>query len=35
VHLVMRTVNDLYFVLHVSEFLISPLSLLKGVAGKG
>jgi len=31
VHLVMRTVNDLYFVLHVSEFLISPLSLLKGV----
>jgi len=31
VHLVMRTVNDLYFVLHVSEFYISPLSLLKGV----
>ncbi len=31
VQLVMRTVNELYFVLHVSTFFISPLSLLKGL----
>ena len=29
--LVMRTVNDLYFVLHVSEFFIMPMSLAKGL----
>jgi len=31
VQLVMRTVNDLYFVLHVSEFFITPMSLAKGI----
>jgi len=31
IELVLRTINDLYFVLTVSDFLISPLSLLKGV----
>ncbi len=31
VHLVLRTVNDLYFVMHVSEFFISPMSLFKGL----
>lgn len=34
VHLVLGTVNDLYFVLTVREFMIEPLSLLKG-AGLG
>lgn len=32
VQLVTRTINDLYFVLTVTEFLFQPLSLLKGVA---
>lgn len=36
VHLVTRTINDLYFVLSVSQLLISPLPLLKGpVLGLG
>ena len=32
VHLVTRTINDLYYVLSVREFLIDPGSLAKGVA---
>lgn len=32
VQLVTRTVNDLFFALHVTAFLIDPLSLLKGLA---
>jgi len=32
VHLVTRTINDLYYVLSVREFYIAPLSLAKGAA---
>lgn len=32
VHLVTRTINDLYYVVSVREFHIAPLSLLKGAA---
>jgi len=32
VQLVTRTVNDLFFTLHVTAFLIDPLSLLKGLS---
>lgn len=32
VQLVTRTINDLYFNLHVTAFLINPLSLIKGFA---
>ena len=31
VQLVLRTINDLYFSLSVSQFMLSPLSLLKGL----
>jgi len=31
VHLVTRTINDLYYVISVRDFLISPLSLTKGI----
>ena len=32
VQLVLRTINDLYYVVNVTEYFISPLSLIKGTA---